>query len=76
MRLRGTLGTQNSDDNYVVTVTATDPFGTPTARGATNSVTITVTITVTDVDEAPSVADRSHHDKPCRECHRVRRRPV
>ena len=50
------MGSQGSNNNYEVTVTATDPFGTPTARGAMNSVEITVTITVTDVDEAPSVA--------------------
>ena len=49
-------GSGASSNDYVVTVTATDPFGTPTARDATNSVTIMVTIEVTDVDEAPSVA--------------------
>ena len=52
----GLAGDGDDDDMYEVTVTATDPFGTPTARDAMNSVTIMVTITVTDVDEAPSVA--------------------
>ena len=46
----------NENDMYEVTVTATDPFGTPAARDDTNSVIITVTIEVTNVDEAPSVA--------------------
>ena len=38
----------SGDDNYVVMVTATDPFN--------EAVTITVTIEVTNVDEAPTVA--------------------
>ena len=52
----GDAGDQDSNDEYEVTVTATDPFGTPTAIDDTNSDTIMVRITVTDVDEAPSVA--------------------
>ena len=48
----------NTDNEYVVMVRATDPFGIPTAEVGvdTNSVTIMVTIKVTNVDEAPTVA--------------------
>ena len=60
LRTKGELDFEdetNPDNEYEVTVRATDPDGMPGATDAvdTNSDTVMVTITVTDVDEAPDV---------------------